>query len=114
MTKKDYKLNDSPYKGADFIRATVKYSKEYGGYIANYELLEDTGNGLIGKVFCREYYQSGGDGVYMLAMCGRRSAKKEKEAEERFNQVADEYAEKFIYYVCLKLLIPTIKIIKEV
>lgn len=97
--KKIYKLNAPIYGKSDYICVSCKYDKKAGGYVACIEALEKNvidNTVLWGKVFCKEYYQSGGDGIVLIASSGRRSAKKESEAWKIISEKAADYVEKFL------------------
>ena len=55
MKNNYFTLNKALYHKANIINVSAVYSKTKGGYIARAEALEDVGNGLIGKIFCKEY-----------------------------------------------------------
>ena len=93
-----FKLNKPVYYKADAIRVSDKYDKRNGGYVIECEVVElmpaVDGGWLYGKVFCREYYDMGGDGYTMIAESGRRNAKKAALAIKEMEN-AREYAEKY-------------------
>ncbi len=96
------------YKGADVIAVSAVYSKNDGGYISKAEFCHMTntcGVQFIGKTFCREYYQHDGDGVKLICAAGRRSAKREAEAEKYVDENAEKIAKTFLEYVKQKLSI---------
>lgn len=96
-------LNKPLYYKVNLISVSAIYSKTKGGYIAIAEALEDKGNGLIGKMFCKEYYQHDGDGEELIIEAGRKSSKKEAEAEKYVSEHSREYAEVFLNHVKEKL-----------
>ena len=65
--------------------------------------IQDIGNGLISKAFCKEYYQHDGDGEELIIEAGRKSSKKEAEAEKYVSEHSREYAEAFLNHVKEKL-----------
>lgn len=95
-----FRLNKPVYYKADAIRVSDKYDKRNGGYVIECEVVELTptydGNGwLYGKIFCREYYDMGGDGYTMIAESGRKNAKKAALAIKEMEN-ARQYAEKYV------------------
>ena len=111
MTNNYFTLNKPLYHNANLINVSAIYSKSKGGYIARAEVLEDKGNGLIGKIFCKEYYQHNGDGEELIIQAGRKSSKKEAEAEKYVSEHAKEYAEAFLKHVKEKLNLTAVYII---
>ena len=103
MKNNYFTLNKALYHKANIINVSAVYSKTKGGYIARAEALEDIGNGLISKAFCKEYYQHDGDGEELIIEAGRKSSKKEAEAEKYVSEHAKEYAEAFLNHVKEKL-----------
>ena len=103
MKNNYFTLNKPLYYKVNLISVSAVYSKTKGGYIAIAEALEDKGNGLIGKMFCKEYYQHDGDGEELIIQAGRKSSKKEAEAERYVSEHAKEYAEAFLKHVKEKL-----------
>lgn len=103
--EKMYRLNKDVYAGGNSIHTTVDYNKDKGGYIIRAEIVEQYDgemSGLFAKAYCKEYFTHG-DGIYLAVQAGRRSAKKQAEAEEIFKRDTDMYAEKFLKYVNEKL-----------
>lgn len=98
-----FTLNKALYHNANIINVSAVYSKTKGGYIARAEALADVGNGLISKAFCNEYYQHDGDGEELIIEAGRKSSKKEAEAEKYVSEHSREYAEAFLKHVKDKL-----------
>ena len=94
-----FKLNKPVYYKADAIRVSDKYDKRNGGYVIECEVVEltpaDDGGWLYGKIFCREYYDMGGDGYTMIAESGRKNAKKAALAIKEMEN-ARQYAEKYV------------------
>lgn len=94
-----FRLNKPVYYKADAVRVSDKYDKRNGGYVIECEVVEltptDDDGWLYGKIFCKEYYDMGGDGYTMIAESGRKNAKKAalviKEMEN-----ARQYAEKYV------------------
>lgn len=111
MKNNYFTLNRPLYHNANLINVTAIYSKSKGGYIAIAEALEDKGNGLIGKIFCKEYYQHNGDGEELIIQAGRKSSKKEAEAEKYVSEHSREYAEAFLNHVKEKLSLTDVYII---
>lgn len=114
-----FRLNASPYSDVNAIHVYVRYGKREGGYVIEAEPIHCyfDGNlaGRYSKLFGREYYQHDGDGVAKVFPCGRRSAKREAEAEEYCNANALDIAEKYLSMILHKLNITDdIHILKEV
>ena len=103
MKNNYFTLNKPLYYKVNLISVSAVYSKTKGGYIAIAEALEDKGNGLRGKMFCKEYYQHDGEGEELIIQAGRKSSKKEAEAEKYVSEHAKEYAEVFLKHVKEKL-----------
>ena len=89
--EKYFTLNKAPYKGVNTIRVSSKYDKKNAGYIITSECVERN-NGIIGKPFCKEYYQSGGDGISVIIPAERQNAKKKAEADAICERDAEKYA----------------------
>lgn len=111
MSNNYFTLNKPLYHKANLINVSAVYSKTKGGYIARAEVLEDVGNGLISKIFCKEYYQHNGDGEELIIQAGRKSSKKEAEAEKYVSEHSREYAETFLNHVKEKLSLTDVYII---
>jgi hypothetical protein len=97
--EKYYKLSQPLYGKSDHVRVCSRYDKKAGGYIACVEALEKSSvDGIIlwGKAFCREYYESGGDGIDIIVVSARRNAKKEMAAGQIVSEKASEYVRKFL------------------
>lgn len=95
-----FKLNKPVYHKSDVIRVSDEYDKRNGGYVIQCEVVEltrtyDDGGWLYGKVFCKEYYDMGGDGYTMIAESSRRNAKKAALAIKAMEN-ARQYAEKYV------------------
>lgn len=95
-----FRLNKPVYYEADAIRVSDEYDKRNGGYVIQCEVVEltrlcDDSGWLYGKVFCREYYNMGGDGYTMIAESSRRNAKKAALAIKEMEN-ARQYAEKYV------------------
>ena len=99
MKNNYFTLNKALYHKANIINVSAVYSKTKGGYIARAEAPEDIGNGLISKAFCKEYYQHDGDGEELIIQAGRKSSKKEAEAEKYVSAHSREYAEAYLRHV---------------
>lgn len=108
-----FKLNKSLYGRVNLISVSAKYDKRAGGYVICCEVLADIQNGLISKVFCKEYYQHGGDGIDLIIEAGRKSAKKRAEAEKFAAENARKYAEKFLAIVKERLNIDGVYIVDK-
>lgn len=108
-----FKLNKPIYWRANMIGVSAKYDKKAGGYIVRTEVLEEMQNGLISKAFCKEYYQSGGDGVDLIIEAGRQSAKKLALAEKYTTENARKYAEKFLAIVKERLNVDDVYIVED-
>ena len=96
--EKYFMLNRSPYHDINAIRVHSEYRKNKGGYTVEAEMIMRN-NGMIGKSFCREYYQHDGDGIAHTIPAGRKSAKREAEAADYCSQNARSIAEKFLQHV---------------
>lgn len=94
-----FKLNKPVYQSCDVIKVSDKYSKREGGYVIECEVVNlipsYDGGFLYGKVFCKEYYDIGGDGYTMIAESSRRNAKKAALAIKEMEN-ARQYAEKYV------------------
>lgn len=94
-----FKLNKPVYHKSDAIRVSDKYDKRNGGYVIQCEVVEliltDENGHLYGKMFCKEYYDMGGDGYTMIAESSRRNAKKAALAIKEMEN-ARQYAEKYV------------------
>lgn len=104
--EKRFKLNKAPYGKSDTVLLSCKYDKKNGGYCAKCELIEtkildDTC--LYGKVYCSEYYKMGGDLVKLVVSAGRRSDKKEKEAEQIISNREMEFVNYFVEHISTAL-----------
>ncbi len=114
--KKIFNLSKPVYKGADVIVVSAVYSKNDGGYISRAEfchMIDNCGTQLIGKAFCREYYQHDGDGVQLICAAGRKSAKREAEAEKYVDENAEKIARTFLECVKQKLsILEDVKIVE--
>lgn len=111
--EKYFMLNRSPYHDINAIRVHSKYRKNKGCYTVEAEMVIRK-NGMIGKSFCPEYYQHGGDGIAHTIPAGRKSAKREAEAADYCSQNARSIAEKFLQHVIAALQITDdIHIIEE-
>lgn len=95
--EKYFMLNRSPYHDINAIRVHSRYRKGKGYYIEAEMVTRN--NGMIGKSFCREYYQHNGDGIAHTIPAGRKSAKREAEAADYCSQNARSIAEKFLQHV---------------
>ena len=95
-----FRLNKPVYYKADAIRVSDKYDKRNGGYVIECEVVEltrtyDDSGWLYGKIFCKQYYDMGGDGYTMIAESGRKNAKKAALAIKEMEN-ARQYAEKYV------------------
>ena len=97
-----FKLTGNPYKGVNAIHVYPHYVKGKG-YNVEAEFIELHDDGLYGKIFCREYYECGGDGVATTFECGRKSAKKEAEAQTYADTNGKAIAEKYLAIALQKL-----------
>lgn len=108
-----FKLNKPIYQNCDVIKVSDEYSKREGGYVIECEIVNVIpaydGGLLYGKVFCKEYYDIGGDGYTMIAESSRRNAKKAMIAKEEVEENARKYAENYI-----KNIADDLEIIEEV
>lgn len=100
--EKYFTLNKAPYMEVNAIRISTRYDKKNAGYIIIAECVERN-NGIYGKPFCKEYYQSDGDGISVIIPAGRQSAKKAMEAEAICEREAERYAQIYIQHVNEKL-----------
>lgn len=94
--EKFYKLNKPLYHNVDHIRLSCKYDKKIGGYVAQVEAITHERPGLYGKMFCKEYYETGGDGYYMLVESGKRNAKREELANGKLAECPEKYLKMFL------------------
>ena len=93
-----FRLDKPVYYKSDAIRVSDEYDKRNGGYVIQCEVVEltpTTDGWLYGKVFCREYYDMGGDGYTIIAESSRRNAKKAALAIKEMEN-ARQYAEKYV------------------
>ena len=98
-------LSGNLYRDVNAIRVSATYNKREGGYFVVAEPIEYNRGGLalFGKCFCREYYEHGGDGIAKRFPVGRRSQKKEAEAEAYCMENAMDIARMYIQDIKRKL-----------
>lgn len=103
--EKFFRINKPAYHNNNSIRVFVEYNKNKGGYCITAELIERMSEplGCFGKSFCAEYYKHDGDGIQLIIPCGRRSAKKQAEADDILERDAEKYAVSFLNHVNEKL-----------
>lgn len=97
--EKYYKLSAPIYGKSDHVYICCKYDKQKGGYISFIEALEKVvfeDGTFWGKEFCREYYQSGGDGIELIIPAARRSSEREAEANEIIFRDPAAYVKRFL------------------
>lgn len=112
--EKYFKINKPAYHNNNTIRVSADYNKNKGGYCITAELIErmESPLGCFGKAFCKEYYQHNGDGISLVIPCGRRSAKKQEEANAILERDAEKYAVAFLNHVN-SVLGTDVEIVKE-
>lgn len=111
--EKYFKLSAAPYKDINAIRVYSDFNKRQGGYTVTAETVMHN-DGMLGKCFCREYYEHDGDGIAKVIPAGRRSPKREAEAADYCRQNAREIAERYLKHIVTKLNISDeIKITEE-
>lgn len=87
---KDRYYFNTGLNGKNTIEASVRYCKDAGGYIAQF-LVGDSEFGMFGWHIDADYFRCYQKNERLLLVpCGRRSAKKEAEALEKFNALALE------------------------
>lgn len=81
------------YEDSNLLRVEVKYDKGKG-YVAQINPCHKDENSW-GMLYCKEYYQYYNTLSCMLVPCGRKSAKKEQEANELAEKKIDLLLEQY-------------------
>ena len=111
--EKYFRLSRAPYKDINTICITTDYRKNQG-YVVSAEFRIKTSPICFGKAYCAEYYAHDGDGIAKVIPAGRKSAKKQAEADQYAEQNARSIAENYLAQVISKLkLTDDIKVEEE-
>ena len=96
--EKFYKLSRPLYGKTDHLRLTCKLEKKIGAYCAYVEPVEYNPP-IFGKAFCKEYYEIGGDGYYVLVGSSRKNTKREAQAIEMLEADPEQYIRKYLSHI---------------
>ena len=83
------------YGNSNYLRAEVRYRKDYNGYVVQVEPCSKS-NGCYGITYGPEYYQHYSTLIQPLVRCSRRSKKQEEIACEMCNKMMDKILQHYV------------------
>lgn len=92
--KKYVKLNAPVYGKSNYLQCESTYRKGIG-YCIEIEPVEYNG-GLVSMVFCKEYFDLGNAGQFLVDAATRRSGKKQAETDARLEMCLADFVNKYL------------------